>query len=120
MPGRPADTALPLLPKTLSASKKVTVTLKPSLVGSRLPPLARYEDAAPGGRSHGVVTGATDLGVFVSFFGGVTGEQRCCGCSAGTPWLPCMPWHSEASSVLHTQPCLPLSSSPLPSQAWRT
>lgn len=102
----------PLLPPTLplAATRKVTVTLKPSLVGSKLPAITRMQararrgpgrgcaawpgtfpqractaishrlapphpeqDAAPGGRSHGVVTGAADFGVFVAFFGGVTG-----------------------------------------------
>lgn len=34
------------------------------------------QDAVPGGRSHGVVTGTADFGVFVQFFGGVAGEWR--------------------------------------------
>ena len=67
--GRPRPSARP----QPAASKKVTVTLKPSVVGSKLPPITATADAVPGGRSHGVVTGAADFGVFVSFFGGVTG-----------------------------------------------
>lgn len=67
---------LTLEPRFLScraASKKVTVTLKPSLVGSKLRTMASFKDAMVGVRSHGVVTGAEDRGVFVSFFGGLSG-----------------------------------------------
>jgi hypothetical protein len=49
------------------------VTLKPSLVGSKLRTMASFKDAMVGVRSHGVVTGAEDRGVFVSFFGGLSG-----------------------------------------------
>lgn len=31
------------------------------------------QDAMPGVRSHGVVTGVQDYGLFISFFGGVSG-----------------------------------------------
>jgi hypothetical protein len=64
----------PCSPALPEATKKVTVTLKPSLVGSRLPPIASLDAALPGSRSHGVVTGATDIGVFVAFYGGAGGE----------------------------------------------
>ncbi|EFN56095.1 hypothetical protein CHLNCDRAFT_145628 [Chlorella variabilis] len=70
------------------ATKKVTMTLKPSLVGSKLPPIARTQDAVPGGRSHGVVTGARDFGVFVSFFGGVTGLAHVSECGLAADQKP--------------------------------
>lgn len=56
-----------------AARKRVSVTLKKGLIGSRLPPLADAKAAAPGTKAHGVVTGAAPYGVFVSFFGGVSG-----------------------------------------------
>ena len=37
-------------------------------------PCGCLQDAVPGGRSHGVVVNAQDYGVFVSFYGGVTGR----------------------------------------------
>lgn len=37
-------------------------------------PVPLLQDAVPGGRSHGVVTGTADFGVFVQFFGGMAGE----------------------------------------------
>lgn len=55
------------------ARKRVTVTLKQTLVESKLAAVARLEDAVPGARAHGTVTGVHDYGVFLSFFGGVSG-----------------------------------------------
>ncbi|PRW20900.1 RRP5-like protein [Chlorella sorokiniana] len=68
-----------------TASKKVTLTLKPSVVGSKLAPITCLQAAVPGGRSHGVVTGTADFGVFVQFFGGVAGLAHVseCGLEAG-------------------------------------
>jgi hypothetical protein len=45
-----------------------------------LPPLLALQDAVLGGRSHGVVTGAQDFGVFVTFFGGMSGGWAAYGC----------------------------------------
>ncbi len=62
---------------TVDASgRRATATLKPALVGSKLPALARLEDAAVGARAHGAVTGVQPYGVFVAFYGGVAGLAR--------------------------------------------
>lgn len=42
-------------------AKKVTLTLKKSLLGSKLPPLADVRQAAPGAKAHGTVTGESLL-----------------------------------------------------------
>lgn len=47
------------------------------------PSVCSLQDAVPGGRSHGVVTGTADFGVFVQFFGGVAGEG---GTDVGRVW----------------------------------
>jgi rRNA biogenesis protein RRP5 len=39
------------------AAKKLSMTLKPALLGSKLPPLTSALQAAPGVKAHGVVTG---------------------------------------------------------------
>lgn len=56
-----------------SVSKKVRVTLKPMLVDSKLPVITSFEEAVPGSRSHGTVTGVKDFGVFVGFYNGISG-----------------------------------------------
>jgi rRNA biogenesis protein RRP5 len=56
-----------------SADRRVTLTLKQGLIRSKLPPLASSAEAAPGRRAHGCVTGVTDHGVFVEFYGGLKG-----------------------------------------------
>ncbi|KAG1654779.1 hypothetical protein FOA52_007439 [Chlamydomonas sp. UWO 241] len=56
-----------------SASRKMTLTLKPGLLGSKLQPLVGAQQAVPGLRAHGVVTGVTAYGVFVQFYGGLGG-----------------------------------------------
>uniref|UniRef100_A0A7S0UUT8 S1 motif domain-containing protein n=1 Tax=Polytomella parva TaxID=51329 RepID=A0A7S0UUT8_9CHLO len=56
-----------------SQEKKVKLTLKKSLVESRLPPLAALHHAVVGRKFHGVVSGIVDYGVFVTFFGGMKG-----------------------------------------------
>lgn len=43
------------------------------LLGSKLPLIADLSHAEPGAKAHGVVTGIQDYGVFVSFYGGVSG-----------------------------------------------
>lgn len=53
--------------------KRVTVTLKQTLVDSKLPIISTAEAVVPGSRAHGVVTGMQEYGVFLSFFGGVSG-----------------------------------------------
>lgn len=86
-------------------AKKIVMTLKKALIGSKLPALTHLEvphilssypcsstfsccpngtwlqyqwtrllqDAIPGSRSHGYVTGITDYGVFVGFYAGLKG-----------------------------------------------
>ena len=68
-------------------NKKVVVTLKPALVDSKLPVLARVEDAVIGSKYHGVITGVQSYGVFVSFFGDVSGLVPVaeCGLPEGQP-----------------------------------
>ncbi|KAK2076273.1 hypothetical protein QBZ16_001205 [Prototheca wickerhamii] len=65
--------------------RRLLVTLKASILRSRLPRLARPEDAAPGARAHGVVTGVSDRGLFVTFFGGLAGRvpRKECGLGVG-------------------------------------
>eukprot|EP00798_Chlamydomonas_sp_ICE-L_P000495 gene495-1901_t len=57
-------------------NRRMTLTLKKGLMGSKLPILASMQQAVPGIRVHGVVTGAKSYGVFVSFYGGVLGLAR--------------------------------------------
>lgn len=54
--------------------KKVTMTLKPSLLGSKLPILSDYAAATPGMKAHGVISNVNnDHGLFIAFYGGVSG-----------------------------------------------
>ena len=57
------------------AAKKVVVTLKPSLVDSKLPVVASCGDdvAVPGTKAHGVITGVQKSGIFVTFYNNVSG-----------------------------------------------
>jgi predicted RNA-binding protein with RPS1 domain len=55
------------------AEKKVMLTLKASLVKSKLVVVNSLAAAAPGTKTHGFVTGAQKFGVFVCFCGGVKG-----------------------------------------------
>ncbi|KAL4538228.1 hypothetical protein Ndes2526B_g03454 [Nannochloris sp. 'desiccata'] len=55
------------------SAKKLLLTLKPSLVDSKLPVLAKIEDALPGVKSHGVITGVQNYGVFITFFNDLSG-----------------------------------------------
>ncbi|KAL4451480.1 hypothetical protein ABPG75_007142 [Micractinium tetrahymenae] len=89
-----------------AASKKVALTLKPSVVGSKLPPIAALQDAAPGARSHGVVTGAADFGVFVQFFGGVAGLAHIseCGLAGQKPADAFQPGQVVKCRVLGADP----------------
>ncbi|CAG9462427.1 unnamed protein product [Pedinophyceae sp. YPF-701] len=54
-------------------SRQCFLTLKRTLIKSKLPRVAALEDALPGTRTHGVVTGIKDYGVFVALLGGVRG-----------------------------------------------
>uniref|UniRef100_A0A383V4G5 S1 motif domain-containing protein n=1 Tax=Tetradesmus obliquus TaxID=3088 RepID=A0A383V4G5_TETOB len=54
-------------------AKRVQLTLKKGLLGSKLPVLSDLRQAAPGMKLHGVVTGVQGFGVFVGFYGGVSG-----------------------------------------------
>ncbi|KAF5829876.1 hypothetical protein DUNSADRAFT_15392 [Dunaliella salina] len=55
------------------AAKKMSITLKPGLLTSKLPPIVSPEQAVPGVKTHAVVTGVKDdKGVFLSFYGNVT------------------------------------------------
>eukprot|EP00884_Botryococcus_braunii_P015433 jgi/Botrbrau1/2573/Bobra.145_1s0001.1 len=51
------------------ARHRVSLTLRPQLVDSKLPALASFEQAQVGARGHAVVTGVTEYGVFVRFYG---------------------------------------------------
>jgi len=55
------------------AAKKMSITLKPGLLTSKLPPIVSLDQAVPGVKTHAVVTGVKDdKGVFLSFYGNVT------------------------------------------------
>jgi len=56
-----------------SKRKRVKVSLKQSLVDSSLPIISCIEDAKAGMRSHGVVSGIKDNGIFVTFFNDISG-----------------------------------------------
>ncbi len=56
-----------------ASQKKLLLTLKPSLVDSKLPVLSKIEDALPGVKSHGVITGVQKYGVFITFFNDLSG-----------------------------------------------
>lgn len=58
------------------AARKVVLTMKKQLLKTDLPAITCLDDAKAGTRAYGVVTGIKDYGVFVSFFGGVTGLIR--------------------------------------------
>ena len=52
---------------------KVFVTLKQTLLDSKLPIITCMEDAIPGTRSHGVVFRVLEHGLLVKFYGGISG-----------------------------------------------
>jgi rRNA biogenesis protein RRP5 len=54
-------------------AKRVQLTLKKGLLGSKLPVLSDLRQASPGMKLHGVVTGVQGFGVFVGFYGGMSG-----------------------------------------------
>jgi len=56
--------------------RRVTVTHKKSLLGSKLPLITTIEEALPGVVTHGYITGLESYGVFVSFYGGLKGIAR--------------------------------------------
>ncbi|XP_051472658.1 protein RRP5 homolog isoform X1 [Apus apus] len=55
------------------AGKKLILTLKKSLIQSKLPVLSNYEDAKPGLITHGFVVCARDFGCIVKFYNDVKG-----------------------------------------------
>ncbi|NXT27330.1 RRP5 protein, partial [Syrrhaptes paradoxus] len=55
------------------AGKKLILTLKKSLVQSKLPVLSNYEDAKPGLITHGFVVCAREFGCIVKFYNDVKG-----------------------------------------------
>ena len=55
------------------ARRKLLVSLKPALLGSSLPRIRSYADAAPGTTSHGVVGALRPGALVVRFLGGVSG-----------------------------------------------
>ncbi|GBF92560.1 hypothetical protein Rsub_05174 [Raphidocelis subcapitata] len=58
-------------------ARRLTLTLKKALLGSKLAPLADARQAAPGLKAHGTVTGVKDgYGLFVTFYNGVTGVLK--------------------------------------------
>ncbi|KAK9832620.1 hypothetical protein WJX81_004603 [Elliptochloris bilobata] len=54
-------------------ARRIMLTLKKALVGAKLPPFTAWEEALPGARAHGYVTGVQDYGVFVGFCGDLRG-----------------------------------------------
>lgn len=56
-----------------AAARQCSVTMRKTLVDSKLPVLAAWEDATPGLKTHGFIVGVKDFGVFVSFYGGMRG-----------------------------------------------
>ncbi|EFJ44854.1 rRNA processing protein Rrp5/programmed cell death protein 11 [Volvox carteri f. nagariensis] len=55
-------------------ARKVTLTLRKAFLATKAAPLVSAAQAVPGSRFHGMVTGLHDrLGVFVSFFSGLSG-----------------------------------------------
>ncbi|KAK9804637.1 hypothetical protein WJX73_002075 [Symbiochloris irregularis] len=55
------------------SSRRVSLTFKRALFNSKLPIIASWEDVRVGMRSHGMVTGVQEWGVFVGFCGGLAG-----------------------------------------------
>ncbi|NXS07016.1 RRP5 protein, partial [Neodrepanis coruscans] len=55
------------------AGKKLILTLKKSLIQSKLPVLSNYEDAKPGVITHGFVVCAREFGCIVKFYNDVKG-----------------------------------------------
>lgn len=54
-------------------TKKLTMTLKPSMIQSKLPIISSLEEGVAIGKSHGVVTGLQEYGIFVSFYNNISG-----------------------------------------------
>lgn len=90
-----SDVGIKLALKKLKVGQKVTgrvwsvdptsrhchVTLRKQLVESKVAVLATYEDAAPGVKAYGMITGVQEYGIFVSFYGGVKGLVRSSECA---------------------------------------
>lgn len=55
------------------AEKKLFLTLKKTLIQSKLPILSKYEDAEPGLITHGFVVCAREFGCIVKFYNDVKG-----------------------------------------------
>lgn len=56
-----------------AAARRVSVTLKPTLLAAKHPPLCSAADAPPGRVAQGWVTGVQPYGAFVSFYGTLRG-----------------------------------------------
>lgn len=54
-------------------AKKLIMTLKKTLVTSKLPAITCYEDAKPGLQTHGVIIRVKDYGCLVKFYNDVQG-----------------------------------------------
>ncbi|XP_028629899.1 protein RRP5 homolog [Grammomys surdaster] len=54
-------------------AKKLIMTLKKTLITSKLPAITCYEDAKPGLQTHGVIIRVKDYGCIVKFYNGVQG-----------------------------------------------
>ncbi|XP_037353757.1 protein RRP5 homolog [Talpa occidentalis] len=54
-------------------AKKLLLTLKKTLVGSKLPAITSYADAKPGLQTHGFILRVKDYGCIVKFYGDVQG-----------------------------------------------
>ena len=53
--------------------RKIIMTMKKSLIDSKYPIIASLEDISVGMKSHGVVTGVRDDGIFVTFYNNMSG-----------------------------------------------
>ena len=55
------------------AMRKIVMTLKKSLIDSKYPIVGSLDDVSTGMKSHGVVTGVRDDGIFVTFYNNMSG-----------------------------------------------
>lgn len=55
------------------SNRRMTMTLKPALLGSKFQPLATMQQAVVGVKAHGIVTGVKEYGLFLQFYGGLGG-----------------------------------------------
>lgn len=55
------------------SNRRMTMTLKPALLGSKFQPLATMQQAVVGAKAHGIVTGVKEYGLFLQFYGGLGG-----------------------------------------------